>query len=214
MTHPAHTLLFQGDSITDCGRRRAHTGPNYAEALGCGYASHAAAALLQNHPDTYTIYNRGVSGDRVRDLLARWQTDCLDLQPDTLSLLVGVNDMWRTKDQGDDSPPQLYAEHLRQLLDQTRSALPGCRLIVCEPFVTRTGVVTDDWFPAFDERRALTRSVANEFDTDWVPFQSVFNQALADQHPDPAYWAHDGVHPTPAGHQLMAHAWLDIFRQH
>ncbi|MEM6552718.1 MAG: SGNH/GDSL hydrolase family protein [Planctomycetota bacterium] len=210
---PTHTLLFQGDSITDAGRDRDTPTANHLAALGNGYAKRAATTLLHDHPNTFTIYNRGISGHRVRDLIDRWQPDCIDLQPTTLSLLIGVNDMWRTKDAGDTSTPQDFADHLRQLLDQTRTALPDTRVIVCEPFVLRTGKVTDDWFPEFDDRRALCRAVADDFNTDWVPFQSVFNDAIANDNPDPAHWAGDGVHPSVAGHQLMANAWLDVFHQ-
>ncbi|MEM1213307.1 MAG: SGNH/GDSL hydrolase family protein [Planctomycetota bacterium] len=209
----AHTVLFQGDSITDAGRDRDTPDANHPGALGNGYAKLAGSALLQDQPDAFAVYNRGISGNRVRDLIDRWQPDCIDFQPTTLSLLIGVNDMWRTKDQGDTSTPQDFADHLRQLLDLTRTALPDTRVIVCEPFVTRTGHVADDWFPEFDERRALTRVIADEFKTDWVPFQSVFNDAIAHDNPDPAHWAGDGVHPSDAGHQLMADAWLDVFCQ-
>lgn len=209
MIQPGDTLLFQGDSITDCGRARNIKEPNNPNALGCGYAGHAAAALMRRHPGRpLTCFNRAVSGDRVRDLLGRWQPDCLDLQPTVLSLLIGVNDMWRTKDQADTSPPQVYEDHLRQLLQQTKEALPDIRLIVGEPFVTRTGAVTDDWFPEFDQRRAIACKLADEFDAAWVPFQNTFDSALTNEADDPAVWAHDGIHPTPAGHQLMAEAWL------
>ena len=202
-------LLFQGDSITDAGRRRGGA-PNHPHSLGSGYAALAASALLSDEPARgWRCYNRGVGGDTVADLAARWEADALALAPDVLSLLVGINDLW-TAD-GDGAPPARYEEHLRALLDRTRSALPDVTLVVGEPFVVPGGSAVDaSWPSALGPYRAAARRGADAHDAAWIPYQSVFDDAL-EEAPGP-YWAEDGIHPTPAGHYRMAQAWLEAVR--
>jgi lysophospholipase L1-like esterase len=201
------TILFQGDSITDAGRdRMRETEANQADALGHGYPLLLAYELLRDHPDkALTVYNRGVSGNTVPDLAARWQRDCVDLRPGVLSILVGVNDIWHKLDGDFDGTVESYRRDFAALLESTREALPDVRIVVCEPFALRTGAVDGRWFPEFDERRRVARAVADEAGARWVAFQSLFDDAAAGT--APAYWAADGVHPTMAGHSLMARAW-------
>ena len=141
------------------------------------------------------------------DLLARWQTDCIDLEPDLVSILIGVNDLWHKFDGRYTGSVADYESGYRELIEQTRQALPRATLVLCEPFVLRTGVVSARWFPEFDQRRDVVGRLALEYQTLFVPFQSSFDRALSDDSA-PAYWAADGVHPTAAGHQLLADAWL------
>jgi len=204
-------VLFQGDSITDAGRDRQVSEPNLARGLGSGYPLLVAAAALAAHPDrALRFYNRGVSGDKVPDLASRWATDTLALAPDVLSILVGVNDFWHKLSKGYTGTVQQYEDQYVALLDQTRRALPRVRVLVLEPFVLRCGAVDDRWFPEFAERRAAARRVAQHAGAGFVPLQAAFDD-LARQGA-PQYWAADGVHPTPAGHQLMADAWLQVVR--
>jgi len=205
---PRGVILFQGDSITDCGRARDVAEPNRAAALGTGYPLLITASLLAEHPDRgYAFLNRGVSGNRVPDLQARWQHDTLDLQPAVLSILIGVNDLWHKIMGQSTGTVAEYEDGYGALLAQTRAALPGVRLVVLEPFVLRTGAVTDAWFPEFDERRAAAQRVAHAAGATFVPLHAMFER-LARRAP-PAYWAADGVHPTPAGHGAIARLWLD-----
>src|SRR2546428_2702873 len=154
-------VLFQGDSITDCGRDRKLPDPNAASALGSGYPLLVAAAALAAHPDrALRFYNRGVSGNKVPDLEQRWAADTLALKPDVLSILVGVNDFWHKLGRGYTGTVQDYESQYAALLQETRRALPDVRLIVLEPFVLRCGAVDDRWFPEFDERRAAAQRVA------------------------------------------------------
>jgi lysophospholipase L1-like esterase len=201
-------ILFQGDSITDWGRDRdAEAKPNDAAALGSGYARLLAQQLLRDYPmRELRIWNRGISGNKVPDLAARWDEDCLALEPDVLSILIGVNDIWHKIDGHYDASVADYREGYAALLRRTRDALPELRLIVCEPFVLRCGAVDDRWFPEFDERRAAAKAVAEEAGADWVPLQAVFDRAVA-AGSKPEYWAADGVHPTMAGQSLLAKAW-------
>ncbi len=202
-------VLLQGDSITDYGRRREVTTFNSPEALGYGYASRIASALVLNHAALAPrIYNRGVSGDKVYQLRDRWQTDCYDLQPDVLSILIGVNDFWHAIDGHYDGTPEVYRRDYLALMEQTRNKLPNTQVIICEPYaINGVKAVTDAWYPQFDEIRAAAREVADQYADVFVPFQTVFDQAL--EVAPASYWTGDGVHANLAGSQLMAQAWLE-----
>src|SRR3989454_2218986 len=199
-------ILFQGDSISDAGRDRGVADPNAARALGSGYPLLVAAAALAAHPDRgLRFYNRGVSGNKVPDLAARWATDTVALAPDVLSILIGVNDFWHKLSGGYTGTVADYESQFAALLEETRRALPHVRLIVLEPFVLRCGAVDDRWFPEFDARRAAAARVAEHADAKFVPLQEVFDDRAHDAAPQ--YWAADGVHPTPAGHAVIAERW-------
>ena len=201
-----HVMLFQGDSITDAGRNRDSADPNSAGALGNGYPLLVTAEVLAARPaGQLRFYNRGISGNKVPDLQGRWQTDCLDLKPDVLSILIGVNDFWHTLTHGYTGTVQDYEQQYTALLDQTRQALPNVKLIVFEPFVLKTGAVDDRWFPEFDRRRAAAARVAAHARATFVPLQAIFDKKVRSA--PPAYWAGDGVHPTPAGHAVIAAEW-------
>jgi lysophospholipase L1-like esterase len=202
-------VLFQGDSITDAGRDKKGQQPNQARGLGTGYPVHIAGGLLRDHSDLgLTVHNRGISGNKVPDLVKRWQVDCLDLKPDVLSILIGVNDIWHKLNGRYDGTPEVYRDGFAKLLEDTRAALPETTFVVCEPFVLRCGAVKDNWFPEFETRRAFAEEVAKEAGAIWVPFQQKFDEAVA-AGTEPAYWAGDGVHPSLAGHALMAKTWRE-----
>jgi lysophospholipase L1-like esterase len=205
---PGDVVLFQGDSITDAGRSREHAAePNSQAALGQGYAWLAAAGLFVQHAaHDLTVFNRGVSGNKVFQLAERWERDCLALAPDVLSILIGVNDIWHSRGGNYDGTVEVYERDYTALLARTRAALPALELVVCEPFVLRCGAVDDTWFPEFDAYRAAARRVADAHACTWVPFQQVFDEAL--RYAPPEHWAKDGVHPSGPGAALMAQAWL------
>jgi lysophospholipase L1-like esterase len=203
-------VLFQGDSITDAGRdRKREDSANDARALGTGYAFLAASQLLNERAGAgLKIYNRGISGNKVFQLAERWDKDCIALQPDLVSILIGVNDIWHKLNGQYDGTVEVYERDYRALLERTRQALPQVKLVVCEPFVLRCGAVNDRWFPDFDGYRAAARRVATEFHATFVPFQSMFDEAC--EKAPPAHWAGDGVHPSMAGASLMAETWLNV----
>ncbi len=206
-THAAGgTVLFQGDSVTDTGRSRAATGANNASALGNGYPLLIASAMLREQAKApWQFYNRGVSGNKVPDLEARWDADALALKPAVLSLLIGVNDYWHTKTHGYKGTVADFASQLGALLSRTKTALPSVRLIVLEPFVQTIGAVNESWFPEFTERQAVVAKVARAANATFVPLQKAFDDAA--RRSSAAHWAADGVHPTPAGHALIAESW-------
>jgi lysophospholipase L1-like esterase len=204
-------ILFQGDSITDAGRKKdpgAAAVANSHTALGNGYAWLTAVELLVDRPDQMLkIFNRGISGNKVFQLADRWQADCLDLKPNLLSILVGVNDYWHTLDPklGYKGTVEIYERDYRALIERTKQALPEVKLVICEPFVLRCGAVTEKWFPEFDRYRVAAKRVARDSRATFVPFQAMFEEAV--KYAPPESWAGDGVHPTPAGAALMAHFW-------
>lgn len=202
------TILFQGDSITDAGRsREKESVANDPAGLGGGYAWLAASTLLSDFPNgNLKILNRGISGHKVFQLAERWQKDTLDLKPDILSILIGVNDIWHTLTGNYKGTLEIYERDYHALIAQTRKALPDTKLVICEPFVLRCGAVNDKWFPEFDRYREAARRVATKAKATFVPFQAMFDQAVKVAPPD--RWAKDGVHPSPDGAALMAHAWV------
>lgn len=195
-------VLFQGDSITDADRARF-----YPDDLGRGYALMAAGWFAARYPERGVRFlNRGIGGDRVVDLLARWDDDCLALRPDVLSILIGINETWRAFDPGDPTPVATFERSYRELLTRTRDALPRTRLILMEPFSLPISPDREAWRADLDPKIQGVRRLAREFDALLTPLDGLFAQAATRR--EPAYWADDGVHPTPAGHALIAQAWL------
>lgn len=203
-------LLFQGDSITDAGRdRRSENKANHAGMLGRGYPHIIAGQALAKLPaKDLKIYNRGISGNKVPDLAARWDKDCIALKPTILSILIGVNDIWHKLNGNYDGTVGTYQKGFAALIERTKKKLPEVKIVICEPFVLRCGAVKDNWFPEFDQRRAAAKKVASDTGALFVAYQTMFDEAVA-AGSKPQYWAADGVHPTVAGHTLMANAWIN-----
>ncbi|MEM9848343.1 MAG: SGNH/GDSL hydrolase family protein [Bacteroidota bacterium] len=208
------TVLFQGDSITDAGRNRAHYYPNLAHGMGNGYAFHAATHLMGEQPETdWKIYNRGISGHKVFELSNRWENDALQLKPDVLSILIGVNDYWHTLSYDYKGTVEVYKKDFTNLLERTTKTLPNVKLLIGAPFFLAEGtaIQKDKWQSAFPAYQAAALQIAKSFDATFIPYQKVFNEAL--ETADTAYWCPDGVHPSMAGNYLMAKAWLKGFRE-
>ena len=201
-------ILFQGDSITDAGRDKNVKTPNTSPMMGSGYVIQAAGELLFKHADkNLKIYNKGVSGNKVNQLADRWNTDCIELKPNVLSILIGVNDFWHIKTGGYKGTVKIYEDDFRALLKRTVAALQNVKLIIGEPFaVNGIKSVDNSWYPEFDKYREVSRKIADEFNAVFIPYQTVFDEA---QKLAPGvYWTHDGVHATLAGACLMANAWM------
>jgi len=197
---PGQKILFQGDSITDAGRVR-----DDPAGLGVGYAMMAASRLQALRPGLgLTFLNRGISGNRAVDLAARWREDCLDLKPDWVSILIGVNDCWRRYDCGDATTAKDFERHYREILESSRAR--GIGIIVCEPFVLPCPPDREAWREDLDPKIHVARKLAREFASLLVPFDGIFAARSVVRPPD--FWAADGVHPSAAGHALMADAWI------
>lgn len=205
-------VLFQGDSITDAGRKKSDQPANSMAGMGPGYAFLAAGEMLYRFPGKQlNCYNKGVSGNKVYQLAERWQADCLDLKPTVLSILVGVNDFWHTLTNGYQGTIKTYRDDYKALIDRTKQALPDVKLIIGEPYaVIGVKAVDDKWYPAFNDYRAAARELAESYGAAFIPYQQIYDKA---QKSAPgSYWTADGVHPTLAGARLMAEAWLQTVK--
>jgi lysophospholipase L1-like esterase len=207
-----NVILFQGDSITDAGRNRDDGSSNAPAALGSGYSLLAGASLLEKYPKLdLKIYNRGISGNKVYQLAERWDKDCLDLKPDILSILIGVNDIWHKLNGDYKGTVDIYRNDYIALLERTKKALPNVKLIICEPFaVPGVKAVDDKWYPEFYSYQKAARDIADKFGAVFIPYQKIYDEAQK-QAPG-SYWTPDGVHPSLAGAKLMASAWLETIK--
>ena len=197
-------ILFQGDSITDCLRSSYDSGA----FVGSGYPCLIQADLCLNRTDI-EVLNCGISGNRVTNLLARWKKDCINLHPDVISILIGVNDVWHELSQQEGVDAELFEETYRVLLRYTQRTLPEAKLILLGAFLTH-GTATDgtQWDGFYKElalRNSITHRLAAEFGEEFLDFQKIFNEAC--EMLSPEHWTQDGVHPTAVGHRLIANAW-------
>lgn len=200
-------ILFTGDSITDWGRWREDSA-----SMGMGYPLIVSARLSVRDPGRFTFRNTGIAGNRSVDVYARIKKDCWNLQPDLVSLLVGVNDVWQRLTEQDDLEADRFYRVYRMMIEETIARLPNVPILLMSPFVLHGSATDEDWEWFSREvplRAEAVRRVAEEFHTLYLPLQPVFDKACEVCPAD--YWLMDGVHPTPAGHQLIADAWLDLF---
>lgn len=200
-------ILFQGDSITDANRSRQDGNDTSGLHLGRGYAM-LIAAQLGRMGDRSCFRNLGISGNRVTDLYARVKEHVWNHKPDILSILIGVNDTGHEFTRSAGVEIERYHRIYDLLLQETHQRLPDCRLVLCDPFVLPCGMVQDAWRNDIDQRCQIVGQLAQEMGAVHVPLQQVFDQAL--QIAPAEHWSTDGVHPSPAGHALIAQSWLDV----
>ena len=209
------TILFQGDSITDCRRER----DNNAH-VGHGYALMVKSELGADNPGKYEFYNRGISGNRVVDVYARIKKDIINLAPDYMSILIGVNDVWHEVDKQNGVDADKYEKIYCMLIEEVQAALPNVKIMIIEPFCLR-GTVTDNtdempdkwnvFHTEVKKRAEKARKVAEKYDLPFVEMQCVMDRAS--ELADASYWLMDGVHPTAMGHQLLKREWMKAFEQ-
>ncbi|MEP6700442.1 MAG: SGNH/GDSL hydrolase family protein [Bacteroidota bacterium] len=201
------TFLFQGDSITDGNRTRNN---DWNHVMGHGYQYIIASKLWYEFPGKdFHFFNRGISGNKVTDLAARWQKDTLELKPDLLSILIGINDVSNFISGDKNYNADQYEVEYRALLQRTKQQLPGVQLVLCEPFVLPVGKVKESWDKysvEVQKRGEIVKRLSGEFNAIFVEFKSAFDKALSKAPAE--YWIWDGIHPMPAGHELMAREWL------
>jgi len=195
-------VLFQGDSITDSGRNF-----EVPDDLGAGYAAMIAGWCAASSPGLRLRFlNRGVGGDRTKDLKERWKRDCLELKPDWVSIFVGINDCWRRYDSNDPTSPGEFEANYRDILVRT-SEIPGVKPVLMEPFVVPYPADRQAWREDLDPKIEIVHGLAREFGAKLVPLDALFRKACRVK--PPVWWAGDGVHPSTAGHMLIAHAWME-----
>lgn len=206
-------ILFQGDSITDAGRTSC-TDPFYA--LGCGYPLLTASRLLYEESEThYHFVNKGISGNRIVDLYARWKEDTLNWKPDIISILIGVNDVWHEYQDNSGVEASKFEKIYDLLLTETKAALPHVQLVLCEPFILPVGEVLihqDRWMSDMAPRQSIVQQLAGKFDAAFVPLQEVFIQESKKL--GAGNLLSDGVHPSPAGHALISRQWIKYADKH
>ena len=196
-------ILFTGDSITDCGRNQ-----NDPLSLGEGYVNRVAERMGLDHPELNLRFrNTGISGNRTGDLFARWDADCIELDPAWVSILVGINNTWRRYDSSDPTPDDVFESEYRALLTRVKNET-SARTVICSPFLMHTDDVIKRMRGDLDPKIEIIRGLAVEFNAIWVDLDAAF--VSAQQRHIPSYWAEDGVHPSIAGHALIAETWLGI----
>ena len=199
------TVLFQGDSITDAGRSYESD-----EMLGAGYAMLASAWVSAEYPEkNLRFVNRGISGNRMKDLKSRWQKDCLDLKPKAVSIMIGINDVWRRYDSNDPTSAESFEADYKHILMQTLNVL-NPQIILMEPFLLHVTKEQIKWREDLNPKIEIVNKLSKEFNTILVPLDKIFAEAA--QRKEPTFWSQDGVHPTLAGHALIAQSWLRIVK--
>ena len=203
-------ILFQGDSITDALRSREND-----TNFGTGYALLVKASLGFEEPGKYEFLNRGVSGNRIVNLYARMKCDILNLKPDVMSILIGVNDVFHDFKE---SPNGVDAEKFYKIYDmlitEVKEALPDLKIMILEPFVLQSGMPEEQWKIADAEvrkRAEMAKKIAEKHQLTFGPLQDGFCE-LAKNGGD-SYWIGDGVHPTTMGHEYIKNEWLKAFKE-
>ena len=202
-------ILFQGDSVTDTGRNKED-----GTSLGMGYPALVASQLGFDYPNEYEFVNRGINGNRISDLLARLKRDMINEKPDVMSILIGVNDAWWDIVDRTGTREGLFETIYDLLIQELKAAIPDLRIIIMEPFVFK-GKATEECFEEIKAevalRGAAARRIAEKHGLEFIALQEKFHEALqlAPEH----YWLRDGVHPTAAGHELIAREWIKQFQQ-
>lgn len=217
-------VLFIGDSITDgaWGNSKVWNTPSEERnqqdmnhIYGHGYMMICASHYQGLYPsEEFTFWNRGISGNTLADLSARWQKDALALNPDVVSILIGTNDVDKALGKGQAIDVEAWTAQYKSLLDQVLQANPSARFVLCTPFVAKAGRMADT--SNYDERERMieslqkaVRSIAQDYDAVLMPFDELVREKIEQNPSTPAtYWIWDGIHPTPAMHYLMAQMWI------
>jgi Lysophospholipase L1 and related esterases len=197
------TVLFQGDSVTDGGRDCENL-----DDMGFGYPMMTASWFAALHPEKNVRFiNKGISGDQVKDLKSRWDKDCIQLKPTLVSILIGINDCWRRFDSNDPTPVEQFASTYTYILDRLQEA-DNPKIILCEPFVLPALEDRRAWREDLDPKIHVVRELARQYKALLLPLDGIFSSAASFK--EPGFWTPDGVHPSPAGHALIAKEWLKL----
>ena len=201
-------ILFQGDSITDAGRAR----DNFY-SMGYGYPMLVQGALGYACPNEYEFLNRGISGDRSIDIYARIKKDIINLKPDVMSILMGVNDVLHELEESPNGVDNNKFYRIYSfLIEEVKANLPDVKIMILGPYVLKGALTEANWNYLSAEvakRAELSNCIAEENGTLFIPLQEKFNEALA--RADASYWLVDGVHPTAMGHELIKKEWIKAF---
>ena len=210
-------ILFFGDSITDMGRERDTDERAFKLGLGVGtgYVNLVTAELSYTEPNRYEFINRGIAGNRSVDLYARIKADCWNYQPDVVSILVGINDIYPVAFEGNGVELDRSEKVYRMMIEDTKSKLPSVKLMLCEPFMLVDSAMEGDrikWESPLGVRAyaKMVKRLAEEYGATFIPLQDKLSEAAAKVGAE--YYLFDGIHPTPAGAKLIANEWLKAFK--
>lgn len=196
------TVLFQGDSVTDCCRDKENP-----DDLGFGYAVMVASEFSARNPKRNVKFiNRGVGGARIRDLRSWWQEHCIDLKPDLVSILIGINDTWRRFDENSITTPEEYERDYRFLLNEIKTKLPDTKIVLMDPFFLPIGD-KEGWREDLNPRIEIVRSLAREFNATYIPLDGLFAAEYIKSYPEK--YSQDGVHPNGTGHAFIADKFME-----
>lgn len=207
-------ILFQGDSITDGGRIKTNTW-DLNHQMGHGYASIINSSLGTKHPDKmFTFINRGISGNRIADLYGRWKEDTLVHNPDIISVLIGINDVFFQLTEGIGSEYERFKKIYRLLLEEAKEQNKNVKFVLLEPFMLPVADKVDnfnEYMVYLEPLQKAVKEIAEEYNAVFVPLQEKFNELAEKYGAD--YWIWDGIHPTVCGHQIIADEWIEICKK-
>ncbi len=204
-------IVFFGDSITDASRNRT-TETDYSR-FGFGYVMQAVGRLYEKSLTDYQIFNRGISGNRIVDLYARIKSDLWNLEPDLISILIGVNDVWHEINYQNGVELDRFEKVYRTLIEETKQKLPNVKFILCEPFVLK-GEATElnyERFLQVKDYAKVVKKLANEYGLYFLPLQEKLDKVA--QEVGESLVLKDGVHPTVQGAVVIAKQWMKLFNQ-
>ncbi len=223
------TILFQGDSITDCGRIREESDSAITKfykklhkntPLGSGYPAKVTAQLQKEFPGLYKYENRGVGGDTIINVYARIVRDIINIKPDYMSLLIGVNDVWRSIDNNYGTGKARFEKVYDIVLSELREELPDMKIMIMEPFVLEGSASVNtkempDRYEVFKkgvtEAAEIARKLAEKYDCKFIEIQSKLDEVAKVK--GSSYLSADGVHPSDAGHELIKNEWIKAFNE-
>lgn len=196
-------VLFQGDSITDCGRDREDI-----TSLSEGYPGMVAKMYNLLFPDNgVTFINKGISGNRAKDLLERYDVDFKDINPDFISIMIGINDTWRKYDSNDPTSAEEFEDNYRKLLKMIKADMPNCKIMIMEPYVLNSLPDRAAWREDLNPKILAVRKLAKEYADYYLPLDGLFAKAEVEQYTCQQI-SPDGVHPGPIGHSMIAEEYI------
>lgn len=202
-------ILFQGDSITDAGRARDND-----VNIGVGYPLLVKASLGFESPGKYEFINRGISGNRVVDVYARIKNDIINLKPDVMSILIGVNDVWHEFAESPNGvDADKYFKIYDMLIEEVKSILPDIKIMIMEPFVLKACGTEEKWdsFNLEVKKRAeMAKKISIKYNLPYIALQEGFD--ILSKNIEESYWLRDGVHPTAMGHEYIKNEWIKMFK--
>jgi lysophospholipase L1-like esterase len=203
------TILFQGDSITDAGRSTEDD-----LNMGYGYPTLVSSELGLEYANQYRMLNRGVSGDRIIDLYARIKADIINLKPDIMSILIGVNDIGREIYEHNGTDADKSSRIYSMLIEELKEALPDVKIMILEPFILKgaaTEMCWEEFQSGVSERAKIATETARKYGLPFISLQNKFDEAAELASND--YWLRDGIHPTAAGHEIIKREWIKAFKE-